>query len=74
MCYVCYLLQLLVLTFLYNKLFLYKRSIWSSLKTKWINMELKFIWRYFLKILLIDSELTNLKMDFFEVAFRKFCW
>ena len=30
--------------------------------------------RYFSRVLLIDSELPTLKMDFFEGTFQKFCW
>ena len=32
----------------------------------------KVLHRYFLRILLIDSELPAIKMDFFEVAFENF--
>ena len=33
-----------------------------------------FFRRYFSRILLIDSELPTLQMDFFEVVFQKFYW
>ena len=62
---------------LYGKL---KKRIPSQMYIKGVvyiyNSFLKyeFLRRYFSRILLIDSELLTLKMDFFEGMFQEFYW